>query len=107
MAASSNKVAATLWPNQIVAEMFEAAHSRGPFTVLPRTDGQFVVFDTRAPNGKGLVAGPFAKVEQAHEALERAAASEGFSMPTKAKEKAKPPTKTRERTPAKPGVAAG
>jgi hypothetical protein len=72
-----------LFPNIIASELFEAAHSLGPFKLLPRTDGGYVVHDTRAPNGKGLVAGPFKTVAEAQAALEKTAAAAGFSKPQK------------------------
>jgi hypothetical protein len=45
-----------LFTNQILAELFEMKHTHGPIKVLPRTDGKFVVMDSRRPVGKQDVA---------------------------------------------------
>lgn len=62
------------YSNMIAAELFEAENTRGPFKLLRRADGTIVLFDTRAPNGKGVVgifAGPTA-LEQGQRALKSA-----------------------------------
>ena len=66
---------APLFPNLIQAELFEAAHTRGPFKVLRTTTGGFVVFDTRAPLAHG-VRDHQTTVAEAHASLERIAAED-------------------------------
>lgn len=62
--------------NMMVAETFEAAHTRGPLTVLPGTDGAFVVFDRGAPFGEGELS-RFPTVGEAHSEVVRLAAERG------------------------------
>lgn len=61
-----------LFPNAMVADAFAVAHTRGQLTVLPTTDGAFVLFDRDARLGEG-VRGRFDNVKAAHAALEAAA----------------------------------
>lgn len=65
------KPAAPRFSNMILAELFDAVHTRGHLKVLQRTDGPYIVFDADAPNGEGVLAGPFAKAEKALEELKR------------------------------------
>lgn len=53
--ATANRVRAPLHDNPIKAELFEAKNRRGPYKILPTTTGKFVIFDTRAPMGQGVV----------------------------------------------------
>jgi hypothetical protein len=46
---------APLFDNLMQAEAFEARHTRGPYKLLPSTAGGYVVFDTRAPLGAGVL----------------------------------------------------
>jgi hypothetical protein len=66
-----------LFPNAIQAAMFDELHTRGPLKLLPTTAGGYVVFDTLAPLGKGVLEGPIRDEAQAHAALERHARAEG------------------------------
>lgn len=68
----SVKKCAPLFPNMVVAELFEAAHTRGTLKILPRTVGGYVLFDESASINRG-VRGEFATLEEAQAALERAA----------------------------------
>jgi hypothetical protein len=47
---------APLFSNQILAELFEAKHTRGPLKLLPSAEGGYVVFDTLAPMSQGVLA---------------------------------------------------
>jgi len=38
---------APLFSNMVMAEEFDRQATRGPLRVLPRTDGRFVLFDSR------------------------------------------------------------
>ena len=60
-----------LFSNMILAELFDARHTRGDLKVLPTTDGRFIVFREGRPNGEGVVAGGFRTEDEAHGALER------------------------------------
>jgi hypothetical protein len=64
-----------LFSNMILAELFDAEHTRGSLRVLPRTTGGYVVFDEQAPLGAGVLEEGFATIGQAHQALERLAAA--------------------------------
>jgi hypothetical protein len=66
---------APYFSNLITAEMFDAEHTRGSLTLLPHGDGGYVVFDRDAPIGRGVLEGPFAKLADAHAAVERFAAA--------------------------------
>jgi hypothetical protein len=48
----AHRPAGPRFSNMIMAEQWDAAYARGPFRLLPRTDGRFVVVDSRAPLGK-------------------------------------------------------
>ena len=68
--------------NQVLAELFEAAHSVGPLKVLPRTDGKYIVFDPRKPPATATVAGPFegqGALELADTAMRALARKEGLA----------------------------
>lgn len=65
------RAAEPLFSNQILAELFEASHTRGPFKLLPRTVGGYVVYDERRPVGQRTVETIAGSEEQAHRALER------------------------------------
>ena len=54
----------SLFPNIMAAERFDAAHTLGPRKVLPRTDGRFIVYDSRLPFG--------ARTESTHARLDEA-----------------------------------
>lgn len=69
--ATAKRPTPPFFPNVIVAELFEAKHTRGPIKVLPRTTGGYVVFDTRAPLGEGVLEDGLATEADAHAALER------------------------------------
>jgi hypothetical protein len=71
---ASAHVRAPLFSNQVQAELFEARHTRGPFKLLPSSEGGYVVFDTRARLGAGLRSGPHPSEDGAHAALENMAA---------------------------------
>lgn len=63
-----------LFSNNVQADLFEARHTRGPFKVLPSTEGGFVVFDTRAALGDGVVE-VHGTEDEAHAAVERIAST--------------------------------
>jgi hypothetical protein len=67
------RVAGPLFPNLIVAELFDAAHTRGSLKVLPRTVGGYVLFDSEAPLNQGTLA-EFKTLAEARECLARTAA---------------------------------
>ena len=56
----------------MAAELFDAKHTIGPYKVLPTTTGTYIVFDTRAPLGKGKLS-EHPDEGEAHEALVRVA----------------------------------
>jgi hypothetical protein len=62
-----------LFPNAIQAAMFDELHTIGALNLLPSTAGGYVVFDSTAPLGKGVLEGPIRDEGQAHAALERRA----------------------------------
>ena len=62
------------FPNAMAAESFAALHSRGDLTVLPHVSGGYVVFDRRAANGLGVLAGPGLTLPAADRDLARLAA---------------------------------
>lgn len=64
-----------LFSNQIQAALFEQQHSLGSLTVHPRSDVGYIVFDTKAANGEGVVEDKIPTEEAAHKALERHAAA--------------------------------
>jgi len=59
-----------LFSNQIGASLFEERHKSGPYKLLPSTAGGYVVFDTRAALGAGVVSPIIASEDEAHAALE-------------------------------------
>lgn len=61
-----------LFSNMIAAELFDAAHTRGRFKLLPHMAGGYVLFDSSAPMNAGAL-GRFATIERAQAALEEAA----------------------------------
>jgi hypothetical protein len=65
------KPRAPLFSNAILAELFDARHTRGAFKLLPSAEGGYVVFDTRAELGAGVVSWHPTEGE-AHAALEHA-----------------------------------
>ena len=69
---SAVKPRAPLFSNQILAELFDARHTLGAFKILPSSEGGYVVFDTRAALGAGVVSW-HVTVDGAQSALERAA----------------------------------
>ncbi|MBA0087445.1 MAG: hypothetical protein HRJ53_20870 [Acidobacteria bacterium Pan2503] len=64
-------------PNVQAAEMFDAAHSFGELKVLPRSDGGYVVVDTRRPMG-GRTLSWHPTISEADEAMRRWAEREGI-----------------------------
>jgi hypothetical protein len=49
------RAASPLFANMVMAEFFAQAHTRGSRTVLPRTDGQHLVYDSERPFGDRTV----------------------------------------------------
>lgn len=76
--------ASPLFSNQILAELFEASHTRGPFKLLPRSVGGYVVYDERRPVGQRTVEVIAGSEEQAHRALERWAEHDAKRTPAPA-----------------------
>lgn len=66
---SKARAASPLFPNMVMAELFAQAHTRGSRSVLPRTDGQYVVYDSERPVGD--------RTESVYARLEDAAAELG------------------------------
>lgn len=73
------KPLAPFFSNAIEAEHFAEKYQRGPFKVLPYAgeDGRYVVFDTRAALGRGVVGKPLADKKIALAALLEAWAAAG------------------------------
>ena len=57
-----------LFSNMVLAEGFAARNRRGPFSLLPRTDGRFALVDERLPVGARTV-DTFASEKDAHARL--------------------------------------
>jgi hypothetical protein len=61
----------------ILADLFEASHTRGDLKLLPRIIGGYVLFDTSAPLNRGALS-QFSSLPAAHAALEAEAARRGI-----------------------------
>jgi hypothetical protein len=67
------KPRAPMFSNQILAELFDARHTRGSLKLLPCSQGGFVVFDTRAALGAGVLSWHPTE-DEAHGELEKRSA---------------------------------
>lgn len=65
----AHRKAEPLFPNMIVAELFESAHTRARYRLLPRTVGGYVLFDSEAEPNRGVIA-ELSDLRSAHAALE-------------------------------------
>ena len=66
-----------MFDNPMQAELFASKYRRGPFVVHPRTDGRYVVFDTRRPWNDRVV-DVECSADDALEAANRRADAEGI-----------------------------
>ncbi len=65
----AHRASEPLFKNAMMAETFDAAHTRGALRILPRTDGAFALVDERRPLGNRTL-GAYQTADVARHALE-------------------------------------